>query len=419
MTAREYAATLGPHCPAQPYWSLMGSLIRCRLALGLTGAALAVGLLVAGLRAVDAGGGVDAAAITQDRGWDRLPLPPEVRDGRSYLATDDQILVFGGCAVRPRNDCRPTRDGFAYSPAAARWARMPQAPFGPMGASVWTGDEAIFLNTGTAYKQAGSARPIRAVAFDPEDDSWRRLPQAPLRVKDSEAIWTGTEVIVWGGGGKRSPSAADGAAYNPTTDQWRRIARGPISLNNVNLTWTGSEMIAFGSRLDFGNHASTRVAVGAAYDPASDSWKRISDSKLSPQAESTAWAGGRVVACDYAPDYQLYNPATDTWSPKRPMPLRFGECYPDSAAIPGGVLANFCGQVAVFDSVTRRWGKVRGGMTRRKLHGHYPSFWGQASLNVLDGTAYFLATGYGTSHDNGQVRFPRSFWSYSPPAAGE
>ena len=165
-------------------------------------------------------------------------------------------------------------------------------------------------------------------ALDPESGSWRRLPQAPLRVKNSDAIWTGAEVIVWGGGGRSSRFAGDGAAYDPATNEWRKIARAPISLNNVNLTWTGSEMVAIGSRLDFGNHASTRVAVGAAYDPSANAWSRIADSKLSPQAETTAWADGHVVAYDYAPDYQLYDPATDAWSPKRSMPLRFGECYP-------------------------------------------------------------------------------------------
>ena len=53
------------------------------------------------------------------------------------------------------------------------------------------------------------------------------------------------------------------------------------------------------------------------------------------------------------------------------------------------MIANFCGQVAVFNSETRRWRRVTGGMIRRKTHGDYPNFWGQASLGVLGGTAYF------------------------------
>ena len=387
-------------------------------AIGIAASALAGGLLIGAIQVADAGERA-APHSAQHQGWDRLPLPPEVRDGNSYLATDDRILVFGGCGLRPKYDCRATRDGFSYSPATDRWSRIAKAPFGTMGASVWTGDEAVFLNTGTLYKQTGSPRRLRGLAFDPEDDSWRRLPQAPLRVKNSDAIWTGSEVIVWGGGGKSSKAAADGAAYDPVTDEWRKIARAPINLNNVNLTWTGSEMVALGSRLDFGNHASTRVAVGAAYDPASDSWRRIADSMLSPQAESTAWAGGRVVAYDYSPDYQLYNPATDTWSPKRPMPMRFGECYPDSIAVPGGVIANFCGQVAAYDAGTRSWTKVTGGLTRRKLHGYRVNFWGQASLGALGGTAYFLATGYGVKPNDETPEFPRSFWSYTPPQPEE
>jgi len=344
--------------------------------------------------------------------WDRLALPPEVRNGGSFLAADDQILLFGGCAVRPRHDCRRTRDGFAYTPATDDWTRMPKAPFGAIGASVWTGEEAIFLNTGSIYKQPGTVRSVRGVAFDPDHESWRGLPRAPLRIKGSEALWTGAEVIVWGGGGRWSPAAGNGVAYDPASDEWRKIARAPISLDNVSLTWTGTEMIAFGSRLDFRNRASTRVAIGAAYDPATDRWRRIADSKLSPQADTTARADGRVLAYDYSPEYQLYDPARDAWSPKRPMPLRFAECYPDSVAIPDGVIASFCGQVAVYDSATRRWSKVTGGITRRKLRGYQDvNFWGQASIGALGHTAYFLATGYGR-RPNGE--FPRSFWSYSP-----
>ncbi len=111
---------------------LMRSLRKSHLTHFLAGAVLAAGLLAAGLDAVDAGGRTDGRAVTHHQGWDRLPLPPEVRDGNSYLATDDQILVFGGCGERPKYDCRPTRDGFSYSPTADRWSRMPKAPFGPI-----------------------------------------------------------------------------------------------------------------------------------------------------------------------------------------------------------------------------------------------------------------------------------------------
>lgn len=43
---------------------------------------------------------------------------------------------------------------------------------------------------------------------------------------DHSAVWTGDEMIVWGGsvaGG--APGFDDGAAYYPTSDSWRELPR--------------------------------------------------------------------------------------------------------------------------------------------------------------------------------------------------
>ena len=405
----------GPQIHVQVRVRTMARRRNILVLVGIAGLVAAILLLIR-IGSDDAGGRDQAGGVCTARRMDRLPLPPAVRDGASFQPTDDRLLLFGGCGLHPRYRCPATTSGFSYSPATDEWTRMPKAPFGPMGASVWTGDEAIFLNTGTNYKPAGKPRPIRALAFDPVDESWRRLPPAPLRVKNSDAIWTGSEVIVWGGGGHSAP-AADGVAYDPATGSWHKIPQAPIALNNVNLAWTGSEMIAFGSRLDVGNHASTRVAVGVAYDPATNSWRRIADSKLSPRPKPRAGLAGAWSPTTTAR-------TTSSTTPRLTAGRRSSRCRCASASVtptaPRSSTARSQTSAARSPHTTQGRGsgaRSRGGMTRRLLAGYQVHFWGQASLATLGGSAYLLATGYSQGGGKGQIDFPRSFWSYTPPPA--
>jgi hypothetical protein len=79
-------------------------------------------------------------------------------------------------------------------------------------------------------------------------ESWRRLAAAPLspRVGHS-AVWTGSELLIWGGGPPGSRPEADGAAYDPAADRWRRLPPAPLAgrLRHA-AVWTGSEMLLWG-----------------------------------------------------------------------------------------------------------------------------------------------------------------------------
>jgi hypothetical protein len=339
-----------------------------------------------------------------------------VREGLALVATDDQVLAFGGCALEPRDRCDRTRNGFAFDASAKGWTEIPTAPFAVIGTSAWTGDEAVFLDT------AGKGA-LRGLAYEPDSESWRTLPRAPLQAQGSEAVWTGSELIVWGGG-DRGPAAEAGAAYDPVADSWRKIADAPLGLNAVSLVWTGSEMIAFGSRLDRRNRSSSRNAIAIAYEPASDAWRRLPDSNLSPQAHAAEWVGEGMVAYDSLTRSQLYDPDRNRWSPKRRMPFQPGECYPDSTTVGRSMLAFYCGEVALFDPESDRWSAVSGGLTERvnrnNVYERPIRVWRFARLAAVGETAYFLAEGITFSEKGGaQYGFPGSpvsFWSFRAPA---
>jgi hypothetical protein len=348
-------------------------------------------------------------------GWTKLPLPPEVRDGAAFVSTNSHVLAWGGCDPATEDDCEATADGFQFDPTTRTWSALPPAPRpGAYWHGVWTGTEAIFLDA-TGDEQIGG------VVYDPASVAWRPIRAAPIpRRYPAVHVWTGAELIVWGGGRPRSATPRQGAAYDPAADTWRRIADAPIGLNLASGMWTGEEMLVFGSLLDRRNWAATKFSVGAAYDPALDEWRKLPRSKLSPQATSAVWIGGRMVAWDYEVRWQEYDPASNTWTPPRKMPLRFDECYPESVVVRDVVFAFFCGRAALYDTGVHRWTQIYGGPLKQtiKAHGRRYRLWRFAELMPAGDIVYLLMEGITVKRGApcyGCHGSPVSFWAYSPP----
>jgi N-acetylneuraminic acid mutarotase len=155
--------------------------------------------------------------------------------------------------------------------------------------AVWTGSVMIVWGGGDPYVNTGGR-------YDPILDTWTptSVTNAPLPRRDHTAVWTGTRMIVWGGQGNLV-SFGDGASYDPVADAWSPISGvNPPSRRWLHTAvWTGSKMIVWGGRdsRDF-------LATGAQYDPGSDTWTvtPVTASTPTPRAYHTAvWAGDRMV----------------------------------------------------------------------------------------------------------------------------
>jgi hypothetical protein len=193
------------------------------------------------------------------------------------------------------------------------------------------------------------------------------LPAADITARAPLSVWTGTEMIVWGTSERQHPPPRDGAIYDPSSNSWRRIPPAPIELTDAVAVWTGKEMIVFGASLDNRNFGRTEYAVGAAYDPLTDSWRRLPDSHLLPQATTAAWDGKELIAWDYGLEAQAYEPAADTWRDLPSVPLDASECYPGSVAVGSYIVGDYCGAM-VEHQTGRGWNLLaRRGLTRYPL----------------------------------------------------
>lgn len=94
-------------------------------------------------------------------------------------------------------------------------------------------------------------------------------------LREPSVLWTGAEVLVWGGSFGPSNSML-GAAYDPTTDTWRPLAPSPLyGRNDATAVWTGDRMMVTDGTPSY---ASPDSGSGTAtYDPRADVWTVVPD----------------------------------------------------------------------------------------------------------------------------------------------
>src|SRR4029450_8672630 len=76
------------------------------------------------------------------------------------------------------------------------------------------------------------------------DDTWTptTLINAPEARQGHTAVWTGSEMIVWGGQTDNEVSLNTGGRYNPSTDSWTATSttNAPTGRFEHTAVWTGS-----------------------------------------------------------------------------------------------------------------------------------------------------------------------------------
>lgn len=246
--------------------------------------------------------------------WRTLADPPSTqRINPLVVWTGEEVLVIGG--DNPDGSVLVSY-GTAYDPAADTWRYTATPHVGfvtDRSPAAWTGSE-LLVWPWDGSPGGGSTMEITPIAYDPAADAWRELPEPPVeRRQQAGSVWTGSEWIVWGGtAGDRE--LADGAAFDPATNTWRTIAASPLSARRVRAVWTGSEMIVdAGSRggAPISGDGELALADGAAYDPATDSWRAIT-SGLAHPGFLPVWTGDHLVMFAKG-GAAVYDVAADRW----------------------------------------------------------------------------------------------------------
>jgi N-acetylneuraminic acid mutarotase len=89
--------------------------------------------------------------------------------------------------------------------------------------------------------------------YNPSTNSWTATSttNAPFARDSHTAVWTGSEMIVWGGYSSGPVYFNTGGRYNPITDSWTATSttNAPVPRAYHTAVWTGSEMMVWGGSL--------------------------------------------------------------------------------------------------------------------------------------------------------------------------
>jgi N-acetylneuraminic acid mutarotase len=204
--------------------------------------------------------------------------------------------------------------------------------------AVFVGAWGLAACAGARIDRGARSAPVEASA-----PGWRRLPAAPIDGRDAHvAVWTGREMLVWGGVAFDAVPASDaasadgysfdpergtitwtrqryftdGAAYSPTDNSWRTLAPASAArpLVGPRAVWTGEEMLVFAVSDD-------GRTVALAYSSAHDAWRAVAPLPRDLAAPETAvWTGREMLVWsgglqDDAATRRgaAYDPTSDRW----------------------------------------------------------------------------------------------------------
>jgi N-acetylneuraminic acid mutarotase len=157
--------------------------------------------------------------------------------------------------------------------------------------AVWSGTELIVwggLDDNFFFHNDGGR-------YDPQLDVWH--PTGTMNVPAARGLhsaeWTGSEMIIWGG---FSSGVSDPAAYDPATDSWRTVTEvgAPYGRENATAVWTGTKAIFWGGEPD-GDPFTP--GTGGLYDPASDSWRLTTmvNAPTNRYGHTAVWTGSEMI----------------------------------------------------------------------------------------------------------------------------
>jgi N-acetylneuraminic acid mutarotase len=252
---------------------------------------------------------------------------PSGRERHTAVWTGKEMIVWGG--YHKTGISHYSNSGGRYDPATYSWKKIEgseligSAPKRRCGhTAIWTG-KAMIIWGGVYWSKShiGYVYLNDGWAYEPVKDKWKEINEFKNlegRIQHT-AVWTGNEMIIWGGYNIKDKYLNSGGRYNPKENSWVLARVGPDSRAKHTAIWTGKEMVVWG-----GNGEKSGVKVlnsGFRYNPVEDAWKaaNLQGAPAGRELHSSVWSGKNMIiwggwdGSAFLDRGGVYDPSADSW----------------------------------------------------------------------------------------------------------
>lgn len=268
--------------------------------------------------------------------------------------------------------------------AMPRWTRAAPASLARQELYPEVLDGRIYVAGGLLSPNTGYSAHLEA--YDPDSDRWTRLatlPEARHHIALAAAGGLIYGVGGFSGGFPNWRAQASTFVYDPAANRWTTGVSLPESSAEGVVASVGGKVYLIGGRTrsheaaqHFNEHVDTKRSV--VFDPASGRWSAIADAPTARNSAAAVVIQGRIHVVGgrqalrqadgslrqvNVPHLEVYDPASDRWTTRAPMPQAQGGL---AAAAHGGRLYVFGGEqwvpeqkvfadAWVYDPAADRW----------------------------------------------------------------
>ncbi|MEY4630146.1 MAG: hypothetical protein RIQ81_266 [Pseudomonadota bacterium] len=245
---------------------------------------------------------------------------PDARQNHAAIWTGSKMIVWGGI---DRVTETAFDSGGAFDPVLNQWSNIsavgaPSPRWFPYSVgAVWTGTEMIVWG-GSVFQDGVFGVTNTGGHYDPSSNSWSSttLDGAPLMRRGHAMHWAGTKLVVWGGVDDQGAAYGDGAIYIPGTG-WSSITstNAPDARTNFTSVLAGTKMMVWGG------HNGSELQTGSVYDIPGNQWTAMetTNAPLGRVYASAVWTGSKVIVWggysggEFEESGGIYDPATNEW----------------------------------------------------------------------------------------------------------
>lgn len=221
---------------------------------------------------------------------------PIGRNLHTAVWTGAEMVIWGGQISGTK-----TNTGSKYNFATSTWTALPVAS-GPSAryfhSAIWTGSKMLIWGG----EDVAGLRKNDGAIYNNATNTWdgpTSTISVPVARYRHTAIWTGTEMVVWGGNDPGSGYFNSGGKYNPLTNTWTsatNLSGAPAVRAGHSAIWTGSQMIVFGGNV-VGTPGNELTNTGGKYDPATNTWGNVEllNAPVDRTSHTAVWTGNQMI----------------------------------------------------------------------------------------------------------------------------